>query len=129
MKGRLIDYPYGVLGTATDLISVTPTYCLKEPMESGLRRGAPCADPLRSPIRDDWRRERGWPRGFKGLARKLTQIFFNLLYLLRICFFFSSSSSKTRDRGYEDSRTSRIKREQLRRPLKDGVTESAIQPL
>ncbi|GFW60913.1 KRAB-A domain-containing protein 2 [Trichonephila clavipes] len=34
--GRLIYLPYGVRGTVTELISVAPAFCLKEPME--LRR-------------------------------------------------------------------------------------------
>ncbi|GFX21231.1 hypothetical protein TNCV_2251791 [Trichonephila clavipes] len=49
-----IDSPYGVRGTAIKWISVASAYCLKEPMNLGRRRGMHYADPLCSPIRDDW---------------------------------------------------------------------------
>ncbi|GFS52884.1 hypothetical protein TNCV_341691 [Trichonephila clavipes] len=70
----------------------------------GLKRGERKADQLRSPIRGDWRRESGPPRGFKGSASKLTRtvlISFNLLHYLPHQFF----SSKKLDRGSEGSRT------------------------
>ncbi|GFY00417.1 hypothetical protein TNCV_1664561 [Trichonephila clavipes] len=60
---RLIDFPYGVGGTAMEMIAVAPAYCLKEPMELGRR--PPRVDPIRSTIRDYWEHERGPPRGFK----------------------------------------------------------------
>ncbi|GFV81692.1 hypothetical protein TNCV_1703491 [Trichonephila clavipes] len=63
-----------------------------------MRRGGPCADPLRSPIRDYWGRERGPPKGFKGSARKFMRISYNLLHYLPRQFF---SSSKTLDKGCE----------------------------
>ncbi|GFX45042.1 hypothetical protein TNCV_3430911 [Trichonephila clavipes] len=63
----------------------------------------------------------GVPGSLKG--RKLTRIFNLLQPLLRQLFF---PSSKTRDRGLGDIRTSRIKRKELWWPLKDGVTESAV---
>ncbi|GFV08389.1 hypothetical protein TNCV_328231 [Trichonephila clavipes] len=66
--------PYGIRGSTMELITDAPAYCLKEPMELGSTRGGPCADPLRSPIRDYWGRERGPLRGFKGSVRKLTRI-------------------------------------------------------
>ncbi|GFT59025.1 hypothetical protein TNCV_186241 [Trichonephila clavipes] len=37
VTGRLMLSSYGELSTATDLISVAPVYCLKEPMEFGQR--------------------------------------------------------------------------------------------
>ncbi|GFU40571.1 hypothetical protein TNCV_3229711 [Trichonephila clavipes] len=40
-----------------------------------LRREGPCADQLRSPIRDYWRRKRGPPWGFKKSTCKLTRAF------------------------------------------------------
>ncbi|GFV84557.1 hypothetical protein TNCV_2481711 [Trichonephila clavipes] len=44
MTAQLIDPPYGVRDKATDLTLVALTYCLKEPMELGRRRLAPCAE-------------------------------------------------------------------------------------
>ncbi|GFX77606.1 hypothetical protein TNCV_1752171 [Trichonephila clavipes] len=42
---RFMELPCGVLYTETVLISLTPAYCLKEPMEFGRRRVGSCADP------------------------------------------------------------------------------------
>ncbi|GFY17597.1 hypothetical protein TNCV_3519591 [Trichonephila clavipes] len=50
---RLIYPPYVVRGTVTKLISVTPAYCLKEPLKFGRRQGIHCEDPLRLSITDD----------------------------------------------------------------------------
>ncbi|GFT95518.1 hypothetical protein TNCV_1558761 [Trichonephila clavipes] len=68
--------PYSIQGTAAKLVSVPPAYFLKETIVLVRKRGGPRTDPLRSLIRDYWRRERGPPRGFKWLARKLTGDFF-----------------------------------------------------
>ncbi|GFU42876.1 hypothetical protein TNCV_3140411 [Trichonephila clavipes] len=56
---QLRNPPYGILGTATELVSDVPAYCLKEAMELERRRGAPCADPLHSLTANYWRRETG----------------------------------------------------------------------
>ncbi|GFW60827.1 hypothetical protein TNCV_2672481 [Trichonephila clavipes] len=91
-------------------------------MELGQSRGGPCADPLPSPIRDYWGRERGPRMGFKGSARRLT-----ILVRSSASFFesvFYSSSSKIRDRGCGGYRTP-TKGDEPRWSLKDGVPESA----
>ncbi|GFT56750.1 hypothetical protein TNCV_1268651 [Trichonephila clavipes] len=43
VTSRLIDPRYGVRGTAKELISIAPAYCLKEPIELGRRREVPWA--------------------------------------------------------------------------------------
>ncbi|GFW75624.1 hypothetical protein TNCV_4428071 [Trichonephila clavipes] len=87
MTSRLIDPPYGIRETVTELISVAPAYCLRELMELGGIRGALYADPLHSPIRDNWERERGPPKRFKESARKVTRIFC-IVFHISFCFFF-----------------------------------------
>ncbi|GFX12909.1 hypothetical protein TNCV_3659051 [Trichonephila clavipes] len=111
-SGRFIDPTYGKRGPVTELVSVALAYCFKEPKKLRRRRGGSRADPLLSPIRDDYGLERGQPRGFKGCARKLTKTFDRYFaFIFRISFY---SSSETRDRDCGDSCIPRTKGVELR---------------
>ncbi|GFW75878.1 hypothetical protein TNCV_4430571 [Trichonephila clavipes] len=64
-----------------------------------------CTDQLCLPIRDDWKRKKGPPRGVDGLARKLTRIFYRSFAALPgqlIFFFFEDPREKLRRQQYPE---------------------------
>ncbi|GFU14254.1 hypothetical protein TNCV_3579251 [Trichonephila clavipes] len=71
---EIYSYPDGMLGTATEGFQTCQPIVSKHQWIGTKARRA-CADPLRSPIRDYWERERGMCRGFKGTACKSTETF------------------------------------------------------